>query len=493
VPPCLRVRLPPWIAFLLGMLPTVVGCTPDPDPLLPAEQTGPLAQVHLVARLAHISDSHIVDEESPARLPGAGHITNSAWRPQEAYSTQLLDGIVRAVNRIHAAGRPIDFLVHTGDACDNTQTNELRWFIAIMDGLPVDPRTGPDDRPTEIGSPTSPDPHSPFDAQGLYRTGRHGPLAAIPWFTVFGNHDVYALGAFPIFQTRSGRRIAPLPLPGRPGLLLPVILDPLAATGYGSVTPADPGPPPLLSEPTPVEPNAERAYFTKAQFVAALRETRTAPPGHGFHGETTRYSISPVPGVRLIGLDSTDRNEHLPGQLCVDGAISREQAEFLRAELEAATAAGELVVVASHHPSSSIQPIAGSELAPSQLRELLNEYRAVVLHICGHTHRHRVADRGGYLEIETGSTLDWPQEGRLIEIYRDDASSSIVIAYEMFSHLDDSLPGLGDDPLRELRQVAARLARPDSTGLRQRPVVHDPTNQSDRLLPDRHGVVVLQR
>jgi 3',5'-cyclic AMP phosphodiesterase CpdA len=488
-----EIRLPRRF-FLPAVLLAVVACSPDPDPLLPPDQVHPPAQVRLLTRLAHISDSHVIDEESPARLPGAGHITASAWRPQEACSTQLLDGIVRAVNRIHAAGRLVDFLVHTGDACDNAQTNELTWFLGVMDGLELNPRTGPDDRPAELRPPPTLDPNAPFAAQGLYQTGRHGPATTIPWFAVLGNHDVYALGTFPIFQTRSGRRVAPLPLPGRPGLLLPIILDPLAAVGYGNVTPADPALPPLFNEPTPVQPNPNRAYFTKTQFIAALQKTISPPVGHGFYGTaTTWYSVSPVPGVRLIGLDTTDRSQHVPGQLCIEGAISRDQAQFLRQELEAATAAGEIVIVASHHPSSSIQPIAGSELAPAQLRELLNDYPAVVLHLCGHTHRHRVTDRGGYLEIETGSTLDWPQQGRIIEIYRDDASSRIVIAYETFGHLDDSLPELGDDPLRQLRQLAASLARPASTSLRQRPTVDDRTDSADHLLPDRHGIAVLDR
>ena len=102
----------------------------------------------LVARLAQISDTHLVDEESPARFPGAHMITHSAWRPFEAYSAQLLDGAIRTVNRMHASGRTIDFLLHTGDFGDNAQQNELDWFFSVMDGDEINPLTGPDDRPT---------------------------------------------------------------------------------------------------------------------------------------------------------------------------------------------------------------------------------------------------------------------------------------------------------------------------------------------------------
>ena len=66
------------------------------------------ADLVLVARFAQLTDTHVVDEESPARFAGAHALTDAAWRPHEAYSTQLLDGMLRAVNRIHAsAGRSI--------------------------------------------------------------------------------------------------------------------------------------------------------------------------------------------------------------------------------------------------------------------------------------------------------------------------------------------------------------------------------------------------
>ena len=74
-----------------------------------------------------------------------------------------------------------------------------------------------------------------------------------------------------------------------------------------------------------------------------------------------------------------------------------------------------------------------------------------------------VIDQGGYLEIEACSTLDLPQEVRLIEIWREQAGGKLVIAYGMFSHIDDTLPELGDDPLRELREDAYAMAIGDAT------------------------------
>ncbi|MCH7597256.1 MAG: hypothetical protein IID35_11960, partial [Planctomycetes bacterium] len=83
----------------------------------------------------------------------------------------------------------------------------------------------------------------------------------------------------------------------------------------------------------------------------------------------------------------------------------------------------------------------------------------------------------GYVEIVTGSIIDLPQQGRVIEIWRKnrepaspdsaptDATGSIELRYRLFSHLDEITPPPGDehialfdDPLMPLRRMAAQLA-----------------------------------
>ena len=488
-----------WIGLALGVL-GVAGCERDTGLLLPARESGDTIsdEFVLVARLAHVTDMHVVDTLSPARFAQAHELTYFAWRPFEAYSTQLADGIIRTANRIHASGRIIDFLVHTGDVCDNVQRNELSWFLSLMDGETVDPLSGPDDRPADARPEPGLDPYAAFEAQGLYQQGRHGDLPSIPWYTVLGNHEVYAVGVFPIFTGPDGQRTAPLPADRRPGWWLPVRLDPVAAVAYGNVTPADPGPPDFFSSPGPVQPSPARAYFSRAEFIQALFGTATQPPGHGFldpqdaRGWT---SVSPVAGLRLVRLDTNDRPTPMPGDFCSEGALSRAQLAFLRTELEAATARGELVVVMSHASTETIQPALGSEVTPDELREMLNQYPNVVLHLTGHTHRNWVVDRGGYIEIETCSTLDLPQEGRLIEIWRDPADGRVLVRYEMFSHLDATLPPLGDDPLRPLREQAQAIALAEKAA-RETQKRYDPSGVEPAgapALPGRDGVVWLKR
>ena len=490
----------PWLlspAVVLAAL-AGAGCEVDPALLLPGRLSPDvdLEGLTLVARVVHVTDTHLIDEESPARFAGAHVLTDSAWRPQEAYSTQLFDGILRTVNRIHASGREIDFLIHTGDACDNVQANELAWFVGALEGELIDPLTGPDDRPPAERPEPALDPHASFQAHGLYRTGVHGDLASIPWYVLFGNHDVCAIGVFPISEWPDGRRTAPLPLTNRPGLVLPVRLDPLGSSAYGNVTPGDPGPPCLFETPRYVQPNPQRAYFCKSEFIAAVFETVTEPAGHGFADPVNGpswYSVSPVAGLRLIGLDTTDHTVRVPALLYQEGALSEAQLAFLRSELDAATDRGEIVIVASHHPSSSLVPGIGVEVVGRELRAVLSECPNVVLHLAGHHHRNHAIDRGGYVEIETCSTLDPPQEGRLIEIWRDDADGSVLITYEMFSHLDDSLPPLGEDPLRLLRETAQAIALGDK-GAAARQKRFDPTGADPYGEPaDRRGYFMLPR
>ncbi len=157
-----------------------------------------------------------------------------------------------------------------------------------------------------------------------------------------------------------------------------------------------------------------------------------------------------------------------PGLAYSEGSISWAQVAFLRAELTAAQSNGETVIVATHHPSGSLEPVYGSALSPQSFRELLNEFDSVTLHIAGHWHTHTTFDQGGYVEMVTSSIIDAPQEGRVIEIWREreggsDASRH-TLRYWRFSHLDaidppdDIHADLLADPLLDLRRTAADLA-----------------------------------
>ena len=154
--------------------------------LAPASYTG--ASVKRTARLLRfftISDIHICDKESPssAIYLGLKDGVMPGYSPVMLGTTQVLDAAVRTINAIHEQ-RPIDFGVSLGDACNNTQYNELRWYIDVLDGKTVTPSSG-----AHAGAATI-DYQKPYKAAGLDKS--------IKWYQAIGNHDQFWMGTNPV-------------------------------------------------------------------------------------------------------------------------------------------------------------------------------------------------------------------------------------------------------------------------------------------------------
>ena len=187
------------------------------EPLTDRGETAKLGRT--LATFGQLTDTHVRDEESPARVPfldRTGAPFTSTFRPQEAFSTQTLDAAVRALNR----QRPQAVFV-TGDITDNAQRNELTMALRTLHGQRVDPDSGepgydgvqaadsadpfyyrPDhDAPTHPGALQQ--AQKPFKAEGL----------KAPWYPLAGNHDVLAQGEVPptdaINAFATGDRLVP--------------------------------------------------------------------------------------------------------------------------------------------------------------------------------------------------------------------------------------------------------------------------------------------
>jgi hypothetical protein len=140
-----------------------------------------------LTRFVHLADTQLADDESPARLAafdGPG-LFSAAFRPQEGHECRILNAAVRTINAFHRE-TPVDFVLLGGDNADSAQTNEVDWFMAILDGArSVECDSGKDDDP--VKGPDN-DPKDPFFAEGLL----------MPWRWVTGNHDVLNQGNFAV-------------------------------------------------------------------------------------------------------------------------------------------------------------------------------------------------------------------------------------------------------------------------------------------------------
>jgi 3',5'-cyclic AMP phosphodiesterase CpdA len=332
----------------------------------------------------HQSDAQLADADSPARfvasdLPGE---TQSAARPQELYVAHALDALIRAANGLHEVA-PIDFALATGDDADNNQEDEVRWFSAIWDGVPVKVDAGaPDAQPDADGH----DPLAPFTPVG----------ADFPWYTVAGNHDVLVQGNFPHDPWVDSVRGDDAPM--------------------GTRDLSQPGGP--LTFTTVAD--ASRRVLERSDLAALYLDSPATPGpvGHGFteanvRDDTVGWTAEPVAGVP-IRLISVDANPHGIG----DGALSAAERDgWLVPQLEAAERDGRLVVLTSHYALGGV-PVEGG----GTVGDLLVQHPNVVAVLCGHSHVNAIRwfgtpdDADGFWEITTASTVDWPPQGRLVEL-----------------------------------------------------------------------------
>ena len=91
----------------------------------PASELGARAATGpVLATLAHVTDAHVLNASSPARvtfLDRLGPPLQSTFRPQEALTVQVLGGGIAEAVR---AQRP-QLVIQGGDVIDNDQENEL--------------------------------------------------------------------------------------------------------------------------------------------------------------------------------------------------------------------------------------------------------------------------------------------------------------------------------------------------------------------------------
>lgn len=437
---------------------------------------------------AQHTDAHVCDVQSPARLEGGeafGWVNPGAdggHRPQEVFTTQVLDRMVSATNAVAESpdtAATMAWCIQTGDNTDNRTRAELAWWLGVLEGRPVSPNTGapgryegiqrsgsrgawhPDgtsrDLYSRAGFPTLPGvldaAVAPFEPVGL----------DVPWLAVFGNHDTIFAGTFGPIPGLRMDRLGPM-LAGasaKPVGTLGLVRAIVHATVLGADTErwerwADRC---RLGIQYVVPDLDHRSPVPFTDYLRALMEADAGlgPIGHGFSASniadaSSWWSRPEGDLVQVIGLDTCN---HTTGD---GGGIGPRQWAWLEAELarhhRSLGGHDRLVVVASHHNSWTMDnghddaADPGRRHGGAELVDLLRRHPNVVLWVNGHSHEHRVirhhgdggegGGRGaaagtGLWEVDTASLIDFSQQARTFELV-DNGDGTLSILTTVLDH-----------------------------------------------------------
>jgi 3',5'-cyclic AMP phosphodiesterase CpdA len=139
------------------------------------------------------------------------------------------------------------------------------------------------------------------------------------------------------------------------------------------------------------------------------------------------------------------------------GSLDRVQFDWLTAELASADAEGRYVVLVSHHPLDTlVNPIGEDRLLGGAVQQLLDEHPSVVLWLAGHDHAVSATPRRSYWEVVAPSIIDWPQQGRIVELTR--GGGLIRIAATMLDHAGSAPWDGTTDSIEGLAGLSRELA-----------------------------------
>ena len=417
--------------------------------------------------LAHLSDLHVCDAQSPARAEFLDRWSDpdspirdliedvGTYRAQEILTAQVADAMVRAVNEVDAApysGRALDFAIATGDNTDNSQANELDWYLALLEGGAVRPDSGDPDRYQGVADEVEFDERfwHPESASADLPRSRYGfpvvpglldavraPFRAdglrVPWLAVHGNHDQLLQGTVPGAGPLARAAVGsdkPIALSGD---LTPDALVKLR----GGLADCDASALAVLRHALcrTVAADPARRIVGTAEFVAAHFGPRSRPRGHGFDTGGVPYyrhdhHAAPDTVITMLVLDTV--NPHGGWQ----GSLDPDQLDWLRGELTDADRDRRYVVLASHHPlhtlTNDITADARRRVLGDELAAVLSGHPSLVLWLNGHTHRTAITPHGTWWELTAPSLIDWPQQARIVELTR--SHETLTIATTMLDH-----------------------------------------------------------
>lgn len=341
---------------------------------------------------AQVSDIHIVDEGNqlraeelkvnPLRSIYLGQLLDkkisTVSREQDTWTCVGWDSTIRSINKEHE-GKPMAFVMATGDHTDTDLENELKWCIEIADG--------------ELGGYRENYDLEPVDPKGL----------DLPWYVALGNHDVIYEGSIANYI------VAPL-------------IEHLSCSAEDLSYQDETIEIYKRSYPTPWWPeDAEDGYYS----------FDPSPYIHCIVLNTANYDADDGDLIDRAGdLSKGTLNraqfewmkseiEDNPDKLCL--IFSHHGPRSFR-------------------PFNEFQRRFGKNIPPEEFRDILASYENVIAHINGHTHENHIeavedGNGSGYWDINTCSIIDWPQEWRRIAIW-DNGDGTGIIKCRMLQHED---------------------------------------------------------
>ena len=354
----------------------------------------------------------------------------------------------------------------------------------------------------------------PFDAQGLN----------VPWYTARGNHDALWQGTF-----RAPGSLAFLTT----ACIKPYPNDKFDGDAYGGENAPnivrDLSDPNFIStqlgEARLVPPDPDRRFIYAGEYQK-LHAGADNDHGFGFvsasekaksKGAAAYYSFVRN-GIRFIAIDTNAEGG------AASGNVDDPQYRWIERELRTARQRGQLAIGFSHHPLRSqvatvtdedapacdsptasqcdldprkSTPIHRGLTGPKPMKNLFLKYPNFIAYVVGHIHENEIRSyrrKGGtgFWEIATASEIDWPQQGRLLEVMnnRDGTLSIFGTMIDSAAPIAEPPPGTVASVMTDL--MISSLTRQASANDPQAGILGSASSHSEGQRADRNVELVLK-